>query len=528
MKTPLVLLGLLLLLLPACSNDEDPVAPPVVPATTIDAVLAEAGTVAPLAPERDDITTREEVHGDYRYCYETHDAVENLENVVCLGLNDDVIWPGSLVRGDQVYSYVYEPIIVPRAPLTLSISLEGSGGAGAGLVEHVNAPALSTVRQGISNLVGRALESNVTAPAQVDWSYQQVYSASQMSLFVDADISYGAGNLSSSFDWNESSTTTKVVAKYTQVYYSIDMDTPADPTAVLGSGITEEQVRTAFPVGSRPVYVASVKYGMMAIMCIESEFSMSQMQLALDASYSGAVDVDLGFGYTAAQVMQQSSIRIIVYGGATSGIHELNGFDGFMSILSASHEFSATSPGVPLLYKFRHLRNNTLAMISLTSQYTICRPLRIRQGVRISCDRFVCEWSHDDDPFYDYDVDIDRLYVQCNAFDRLNASDAGVQINPVNQYVYNWSTPDYYEMHAGSIFMAGGSIDLLFNTEDYDFNYARIRLNAGARDYDWASGNEWADGSVEILGSNMFGAKSIVMYGQDFRMRAELNIQPIN
>lgn len=220
--------ALLLVCLMVASCSDDPTAPDPLAPSTIDAVLQAAGKVSTLGADQDEVTSSSEIDGEYRYYYETHDAIENLENVTCLGLNDDVIWPGSLVRGEHAYSYVYEPIIIPRAPVTLSISLEGTG-SGATLSEVVGAPSLSTVRQGISNLVSRALASNVSAPAQVDWSYQQVYSASQMSLYVDADISYGVGSLSTSFDWDESSTTTKIIAKYTQVYYSVDMDTPASP-----------------------------------------------------------------------------------------------------------------------------------------------------------------------------------------------------------------------------------------------------------------------------------------------------------
>lgn len=525
MKRWIILLAIGLLL-PACSSD-DPAGPDPVPQSTIDAILADAGTIPTLGDDQDEMSSTSEVDGDYRYTYEHHDAIENLENVTCLGLNDDVIYPGSLVRGDLAYSYVYSPIVVPRAPITLSISLEGAGGA-LDLAEVVNAPALASVRQGVSNLVGRALEANVTAPAQVDFSYQQVHSASQMSLFVDADIAYGAGDLSTSFDWNESSTSTKIMAKYTQIYYSIDMNTPASPRAVLGEDMTEEEIRAAFPAGSQPVYVAGVKYGLMAIMCIESDFSMSQMELALEASYDGVVDVDLGFGYTAEQVLQSSSIRIIVYGGATEGIEELTGFDGFMGIISASTDFSATSPGVPILYKFRHLRDNTLAMISLTSQYTIVRPLKIRQGVRVTVNRYICEWSDDDDTLGDADVDMDIFAVYCNAFNRVNGGDAGVQINPVNQVVHYWSTPDYYEMWAGAIFNAGTSIDLTFNTEDFDFNYAKIGLSAFARDYDWGTGNEQEWGSLNIFGSAMLGSQNIMIYGSDFRFRVECTVQLIN
>lgn len=515
-------------LLPACSNDEDDPAAPVVPGSTIDEVLTAAGTVTPLAA-RDDVSTTDEVEGDYRVTYETHDTVENVDDITCLGLNDDVIWPGSLVRGDQAYSYVYEPIIVPRAPITLSISLEGAGVSG--LSEEVTSPSLSRTRQGIANLVTRAFAENASAPAQVQWDYQQVYSASQMSLVVDADVTYGAGSLATSFDWSEESTSTKIVAKYTQIYYSIDMDTPADARAVLGADLTEEQLRGAFPAGSRPLYVAGVKYGMMAVMCIESEFSMSQMRMAIDAAYgTGAIDVDLGFGYTARQVLSTSSIRIVVYGGSTSGIQELNGLDGFLGIIAASTEFSADSPGVPLVYKFRHLRDNTLAFISLTSQYTIVRPLRIRQGVHVICDRFHCVLSDDEDTiFYNNQVDINRVRVRCNAFNCTSPEDSGTQFNPVNQVLYNWFTDGYREMDTGDDFNVNQSIDLYFSTEaPYDFNYARLDINTWVHDRDWMTPDEDAYGSLSLIGGAMIGVHSITMQAAGMEFRCDMTISLIN
>jgi hypothetical protein len=132
-----------------------------------------------------------------------------------------------------------------------------------------------------------------------------------------------------------------------------------------------------------------------------------------------------------------SSIRIIVYGGSTGGIEELTGFDSFMNIIAASTEFTPQSPGVPLLYKFRHLRDNTLAMISLTSQYTITRQVRIRQGVRVTCNRIVCEMSDDDDPFYDDIVDMDTFFVFCKG------STARARATPVSSATRSirWSSP---------------------------------------------------------------------------------------
>jgi hypothetical protein len=66
-----------------------------------------------------------------------------------------------------------------------------------------------------------------------------------------------------------------------------------------------------------------------------------------------------------------SSIRIIVYGGSTVRHRGADSFDGFMQHHLGQHASSRPRrTGVPILYKFRHLRDNTLAMISLTSRST--------------------------------------------------------------------------------------------------------------------------------------------------------------
>ncbi|HPF69545.1 MAG TPA: thiol-activated cytolysin family protein [Candidatus Krumholzibacteria bacterium] len=520
--TVVLLLGLV-----ACSSD-DPTTP-VIPTGEIDAILDEAGKVVPLAEASYDTYTESvEEDGGFRYTYEMHDAVENLEGIAYLGLNDDVIWPGSMVRGDRAHQFVYEPITAPRGPITLSLSVESSS-IGGELHQTVASPSLHAVRQGISDLVARVFTEDTSVPAQVDFSYQQVYSESQMNLFVNADVSYGGGSLETAFNWDQNSTTTKIMAKYTQIYFSVDMDTPTSARALFADDITAAQLRAATPPGSRPLYVAGVKYGMMALMCIETTFSREQMQLALDAAYSGAgLDVELDFGYTVGEVLSSSTIRTIVYGGSTSGIEELNGIDGFMSIIHASTEFGPDSPGVPLVYKFRHVADNTLAQISLTSQYTIVRPLRIQQYVRVSSLRYVCEWSDDDDPFYDADIDVDRISIWVNGFDRVNAADPGTRVNPVDQSVYAWSTGDYTEMHAGSIILTPGAADLVFDTDTCDWECARLVVSANVRDYDWASGDEWASGSIDLHGSQMWGAKSIMLYGADFTIRAEVMIEPTN
>ncbi|MDX2414629.1 MAG: thiol-activated cytolysin family protein, partial [Bacteroidales bacterium] len=376
-------------------------------------VLQNAEKVVPLAAEKDEITETTSSESDgYRYTYEKHDVVDNIESIVYLGLNDDIIWPGNLVKGNKAHDFIYEPISIDREPITISISLESSS-TGTEISHEVNDPKLSTVRQGISDLLKKAITDDTNVPAKVEFSYQQVFSKSQMNMFVGADISRGAGSLSTQFDWNQTSSKTRIMAKYKQIYYSIDLDVPQSPLDFFSPSITKNELAEAMGPGSMPLYVAGVSYGMMAIMCIESEYSYEEMKLAIDASYEKRdLDVDLGFGYTAKEVMQNSSIKIIVYGGSTAGVSDLEtGIEGFNNVIDASTEYSKDSPGVPLVYKFRHLVDNTLALVTLTSQYTMVSPLQLKQYVKITVLSFECTMANDDHWSLDgRDLEVDRFY----------------------------------------------------------------------------------------------------------------------
>jgi len=513
-----------------CSSD-DPAGPGGASTEEIMDIVEAAGELQKLGEDKDDIIdTYEETEGDTRYEYEVHDCVDNIESVVYLGANDDIIWPGSLIKGERAHFFVYDPIVVPRSPVTLSISLEGSN-AGESLVEVVQNPKLSTTRQGISNLLKSSLLEGTNVPAKVEFTYDQVFNQSHMSMYINSDISYGVGSLDAAFDWDSVSKKTKIVAKYKQIYYSIDMDTPQTPAKLFASDISASELKQAMPAGCMPLYVAGVSYGMMAIMTIETDFSLDQMGLAIDAAYSGTADVELETGFTAREMMESSSIRIVVYGGSTAGLQSIEeGFNGFMKIVDASSNYSSETPGVPLVYKFRNLCDNTLAQISMTSQYTLVRPVRLRERVRITADRFYCELS--DDEGIGNNVDMDRFQVKAWAYDRNSEEEDG---DPIVEdvFVYNWSTSGWETMGAGQTWFCTepNSIEVTFDNEFHDFDVAKLRLWAYGRDYDPLSANEHGSGEVTLIGRRFFengGVHTFLINSADFRFKVYVTLEVVN
>lgn len=485
------------------------------------AAVNEAGKLVPLGPNRDSFTSSEPVlDGDYKKVTEVHDALRNLESVVYLGLNDDLVWPGALVKGTLAHQFVFEPISVPRGPLTLSMSLEGTGTSA--LFRTVPEPSLSSVREAVSQLVATGFDAGVTVPARVDFRKQQVTNTSQLNLALGADVSYGAGSIDTQFDWASATRQTKMLVQYTQVYYTVDLNTPAGPLSFFGDQVTGADVAAAMPPGSLPLYVSSVSYGMMAVMCIETDFTAEEMRVALDAAYSGAVDVEVRFGYTAQQVLEKSKIAIIVYGGATKGLGDIeSGYEGFLKVIHASQQYGRDTPGLPISYKFRHVSDNTLAMVSLTSQYTLVRPVQVRQRVVVRAERFVCEMSDDEGVANDVDMNAFVTWVTGYQGDPLAA------IPPGEVEISRYQGADI-TTGVGYIFPVGQEQVVVFDTETYDLSEARLLLKAFANDYDSASGDEAAYGTLSLTGSQIFeggGLHNVMLYSSDFTYRAEFSLR---
>ena len=526
-------LVLVAILIAGCSKDDkkNPVAPTPVDPSAVGQLVHQAGKIDPLSADRDNIIdtqTRDE--GAFRYVTETHDAAKNIQEITYLGLNDDVVWPGNLIKGAKIHQFVYEPVVgVARNPVTLSINMEGSA-SGSRITRTIADPKLSTVRQGISDLLDSALVGTTYA-ARAQFDRKQVYSESQLNLVVGADLKYGAGSLNTKFDWASTTRKNKIVAKYQQLYYTVDMDTPPTPASVFATTNSLDAIRAAIPSGSCPVYVAGVTYGMMALTFIETDYTETELNVSLDAAYgTGLLDVEIRSGLTKRQVLENSSMTTVVYGGASAGLSQIEaGYQGFIEVVHASIQLGTASPGVPLIYKFRHLCDNTIANVTLTSQYSITRLIRLQQLVRLTIDKIVCDWANDD--CGDDVVEIDRISVWANA-----SQQAGGQ-NPVQYFaedtlIYHYSSGGYgHQMNDYDEHPVGSTMTFLFDAETYDYGNATIKVRAEVRDWDgWPCSDDTATGQLPPILSANFAENphELYLYADDYTMRVLVRVDLAN
>ena len=215
-------------LIGACSSD-NPSSPAGADQGEIASIIAAAGTVEP-GPEfhttesGGDPTLSED--GNTRFVPTLHHEARNVKDILDLGINESLIWPGQLIYGNGVSSFFYDDIQVPRGPVTISLNLEGTQG-NDNLAKTISDPKLSTLRNGIADI----LKNVGTVPAVANFSKEFVYSKEQLNLALSANASIGSVDIASKFEFSSQTVKTRMIAKYQQVYFSVDIDRPTNPAS---------------------------------------------------------------------------------------------------------------------------------------------------------------------------------------------------------------------------------------------------------------------------------------------------------
>lgn len=320
--------------------------------------------------------------GNYQCRIEKYSETGQYDKIVAYAANSESMWPGALVAGDSVYSGLFSQVVMARRPMTVSVSLANLEGAKSARVET---PSLSGVRDAI----GRILEADVTGatPAQIDFQLEEVHSRDQLSIALDASVDWGTGSVEAGFDFNKEHVKSRYLLKFVQAYYTIDIDEPASPSAVLSSTVTLGDVEAAFTAENPPLLVSSVTYGRMVVFTLESEKSSTEIAAALSVAFNSS-GTEIGVDLTAAQkqALEQSRMHAFVLGGSgDSAVQAVSGIEGIKRFIAEGGDYSKRSPGAPISYKLKHLKDNSSARMSVTTDYDvkICNKISDRYSVRL-------------------------------------------------------------------------------------------------------------------------------------------------
>jgi thiol-activated cytolysin len=306
-----------------------------------------------------------------------HSLSKELTEVAILRPTAGVVFPGALVRADRsLMEGQPTPIGLPRAPMTISTELPGLE-ISKRVVEH---PSNSAVQDAINSILeewnAKAVSQGYINIARSFTQVQSVYSSEQAALDLGFSAKWSSGSASAQLNASTSSEKSTVLAYYKQVFYTITLDTPTRPSEVFGAGVTVDDLRRVISDEHPPAYVRSVDYGRILMIRMETTSRETKVKLegALRQVTSGGVEVDANLKATYDQIVKNSSFSVVAIGGGAENAARFSGSDQDLQQLKAYIQQDATyrrnNPGAPISYSVAFLKDDTIASMLFTTDYT--------------------------------------------------------------------------------------------------------------------------------------------------------------
>lgn len=334
-----------------------------------------------------------QVDGDYSCTTQNLRETRQYDRIVAYAANSDSMYPGALISADSAMTGLFTQVVLPRAPQTISVSLENLAGT-----KHatIDAPSLSAYRDALSKILDAGITGST--PANLYSEIEQVHSENQLNIALGIQASWGLGiaSLKSSFDFSNQQTRSRYIVRYTQTYYTVDLDAPASPSAVLAPDVTLDDVQSKMDAAHPPVYVSSVTYGRMVLFTFESQYSAEEMSAALDFAYSGGIDVRGDVSVTYKDIISQSKITAFILGGdAGAATQTIDSYEALMNFIKSGGNYSRQSPGAPIAYKLSYLKDNSPARMSFTTDYQVKDCVRVAQRVQVTLQSIAVDRASD-------------------------------------------------------------------------------------------------------------------------------------
>lgn len=319
--------------------------------------------------------------------YERHQGVDIYDSLVSFDPNADALWPGSVVQTKSLAQGILEPIGLPRRPGTITFGSALGDTAGGSLSRELVSPSQASAQDAINGVLAA---SALSFPTKVNYRAEEAHSLTEAAAKVGFAVEWLQGSVRSSFDGGWTAAKTTMIVNFTQSYYSVSFAAPATPEAVFDRNTRVEDAALYMGAGNPPAYVASVTYGRMLLVKIESSASASELKAALDVAFNaGVVDGSVEAGFDHKKVLRDANVNVFALGGDAALATEImtnadQRADKIAAYLENGAAFSASAPGVPISYTVRQLANNQLVRVASTLDYRVPTCAAARSRFRIA------------------------------------------------------------------------------------------------------------------------------------------------
>jgi Thiol-activated cytolysin len=311
---------------------------------------------------------------------------KSLEKWVAFDPNADALYPGSLIQGISLPDGVLNPISTARTPITITVTDLVSANPTATYSATIQNPTLAKVRDATHRILSQTLRT--AQPAKISFSQLSVSDIEEGLLKLGASYKWLSGSVSGSFQKNDQAYSTSVMVRIVQSYYTVSANPPSSPASFIASASRYDDFKRYVGPSNPPTYIASVTYGRELWMLLQSNHTSHDVEAALNAAYSAGVSGgSTNVNAEQKQVLNESSIQIMALGGGGEAAVQLLTGDHLSEIqnyLIAGANYSKESPGVIISYTVRYLKDNDVARVSSSIDYTIKTSQNVSATVNLS------------------------------------------------------------------------------------------------------------------------------------------------
>lgn len=328
---------------------------------------------------------------------EKYDLTRTPDEVIMNDTISGVVYPGALIQGEgylQGPGGLRELSIRKRRPLQVVVDLSNEGNSST--MTQVD---YAGFQKSYSEIIKNIKNSQVEIPSYVSFKQIETQEVNSAALNLGISAKYLTADLDSNLRSNTQADSKTYMVVFKQKAFTLSAVIPSTPAEFFSEDFTVSDLKQQESIGAindhnLPLYVSSVTYGRILIFTITSKASKEDIQGALKASYQNPlmnINGDLKAKYQ--KILSGASINILVNGGDKKNteklIRNLN-LDSYFSGDTSVETF------VPMTYILRNLKDNSVAKVSETTEYTTKKcdeVLAKAYKVRITIEKIVMKYT---------------------------------------------------------------------------------------------------------------------------------------
>lgn len=269
--------------------------------------------------------------------------VECFESVVLPELQPH-IWMGNIMTKGSIINCVYKPLIYPRNPITLSLTLLGTSS------QNIQLPSYSKYLAYIQDQIGKG-----TFVQNNEFSF----SVDQFTSYNELKVAFGSNVNTNGLFWHSSTSSSQedhTIAKATGLYvkfyqtsFKAIMDYPTGQIAEIPDNLVDSAV-----------YINSITYGRLGILTLETNEIVDVAKEKINKIFKTIISSSsTTFSKEEQSFLDGCEFKVYLIGGnGSTSVQSFSGLNGFIQHIKKG-TFSRNEPGTPIFCTFNHVKDNS-------------------------------------------------------------------------------------------------------------------------------------------------------------------------